>query len=479
MLIGNPEHFAIDVSWLPNPEADGFMPAEAATWAQLKLYADGRIISSNVDAGGGFSESIFCSPLPLATWVLRCWSAIFFEEARPFPRGPDDPFEFLDEYGAAIQTRDDDRADEDAEKLRSWWVSHDIRGGRNGQALPDVLLWRQGPRLQIWWRPDDRPFASANLRFDAAGGLVELDVTAAADLLSTFCDEVRDRLDSAGIGDEDSYAAEFRRLRHEFGDDRHRFLALVSASGLDDDGFERVADLESETVGAIKAGRSPSEEVWRSVTRRFDLEDAAVVPRASDVTGGSAVLALFRSAAPRLTPDDVDELKNLVERARRRDGAGGPLEALQRALPAIPVGAFPRAYRTGHARARVVREAMGLAPEEPVEVEERLEALLERGIEPCRLSDPSIDGVSLWSERLGPVVAINEASRMGSTSWGRRMALESSGLNFAEDDAFVHVMRTFSVGATVAAHQLYNHGFIDDGRRDHLLARYGSPIADA
>lgn len=531
MRIGNAEQFALDVDWIDlGDSAERFAPADVATWSSLKIYVAGRLLTANVDSGGKYAEQVFGSPLPLCTWFLTHLDSLIAKETRPTRSGPDDPFAYLEQMWGVLENQDSEESDILAEDVRTWWVSHNIRGGRDGMALPDLLFWRQGSWMYAWWRADPEPFASANVRFVPGEGQTRLSISAIADALLELCGIVEERLNSQGVGTDDDWrVGEFLDLHHTVWSERSRFLSVLTESGLDAARFSLATGISEENVAAIIEGASPTKNNWERVIGAFDLPVQDSVPTLHETMVGSGVLALFRSAAPVLTRDDVSALMALISFSRERssstsiEGLRVLRENLRDDLRVSDNKRALAAYAIGQSRARIVRDILGIEPRDPVDIEQIVKELLgSTEVMECDLSDNSIDGVSLWSETIGPLVAVNRRSRKAQTSWGRRMtlahelchivfdsaggrslgiasgtpwaplvlervanafaaefvlpraALEPFDGRFEQDEEFCRLMDRYQVGATVAAHQLRNHGFISSSSAEYYISTYAS-----
>jgi hypothetical protein len=525
MRIGDPTEFAIDLDWLdPGPSSDHLTPSDAATWAGFKLFISGTIVTANVDVAGRYSESVFGSPLPLCDWALSHWNSLIGTEERPQRSRIDNPFIYVEElesYHTFISG-----SEAAIEDIRRWWESHNLRGTSDGLALPDVFLWRQGPWMTAWWQTDKEPFAHSNLKFVPAAGSAQLSVKLVVDVFTTLFEVLEDRLNSQGVSDTEDWRAEaFRRANLEIESQASVFRSLFAESGLDAERFSLVVEIpESEVLRALE-GYAPTVGTWKQISDTFDIATTSGIPSLRTASTGSGVLALFRSAAPTLTRDDILELKRIVSYGRSIQVSSAEINHLQhelRELERFVSRVNEEAFRVGQRRARTVRELLEIGPSQPVGIEMLLQDLLDGPVVNCGLSDVSIDGVTLWSDRIGPLVAVNTHSKMGSTAWGRRMALahelchvlfdslqgrtlgiasgdwapltlEKIANAFAAefllprsalaahdrdwemDSNFQWLMNHFEVGAHVAAYQLKNHGFIREDVAQVLIARFGTP----
>ena len=134
-------------------------------------------------------------------------------------------------------------------------------------------------------------------------------------------------------------------------------------------------------------------------------------------------ILLFRSASPTLTPVDVDALAELcAKELGRSDALLAPLREY------APCQCPPEeATADGYDRALVIRERLGLSPEQPlrdeVDFETKLLPRLGIGVEDVSLVDARVEALSRGGAGYGPTIAVNRNGRFSPTPWGRRMSL--------------------------------------------------------
>ena len=161
-------------------------PVLSRTWGRLKIEAGGKLVSESIDhRSGSVHDGIYGSAFPLSQWIVENWWFLLNESYR-FP--------------ARDNSRDLARNASD----RAWVQRHSLLAAREGGALPDLTIYRDGASIVARWAPDidSEPMLSL-LRFIGSGE-VRIDPPDAEQGLAEFVTRVVDRLD--GIEDLDAKA---------------------------------------------------------------------------------------------------------------------------------------------------------------------------------------------------------------------------------------------------------------------------------
>jgi hypothetical protein len=282
----------------------------ATTWARLDLSIGDLCASEAIDLRSNSRRTgIYGSLFPLAAWIVEHWWQLMHE---PSPRSP---------------LRSGRVAPVD---LRGWFQRHSLLAARDGGALPDLTIARDGDEILLQWEPDPAAGASRRLRF-VGQGAARVHAEDFERELSAFVDAVLARLNEH-LSEEE----EVRRLtdawnvvRSADGPERTlcESLAVMGVDPYDPD--EATDDL----IGAVERGirNLPS-----------DL-------RADLLEGSSA-----ESFAANL--DWVEQ---------ERSGLGGTIVAAS--FPTIHLPASPTSHETGYLAAHRVRsELLGLRSDDPV-----------------------------------------------------------------------------------------------------------------
>lgn len=139
----------------------------AATWARFSLKIGDAFITTLHDHRSRSVRHHVLVPLyPIAEWIASHWWSLLFEAETPV------------------------RAD--------YEQRHNLRLGREGFALPDLLIKSTGQRALIEWRPTE--IADARVGFPGRGSHV-LDLAVVRDAFAELIETVLARLDEAGITD--------------------------------------------------------------------------------------------------------------------------------------------------------------------------------------------------------------------------------------------------------------------------------------
>ena len=162
------------VEWL---DAPGVRDAVLArTWARLVIEANGRLVTEVVDQRADSRRgSVYGTVFPLCRWIVENWWFLL-NESYPFPA----PYSSLD-----LARRPSDRA---------WVQRHSMLTAREGGALPDLTIHRDGKMVVARWVPDRSDESLSPIRFTGSGE-VRMDPEQAAQGLGDVVRLVLDRLD--------------------------------------------------------------------------------------------------------------------------------------------------------------------------------------------------------------------------------------------------------------------------------------------
>jgi hypothetical protein len=121
----------------------------AATWARLSLSVGDLCASEAIDLRSSSRRTgIYGSLFPLAEWLVEQWWQLMHE---PSPLAP--------MPGGRGATAD----------LRGWMQRHCLLAARDGGALPDLTIARDGDDVFLRWEPDPVVGESSRLRFVGQG----------------------------------------------------------------------------------------------------------------------------------------------------------------------------------------------------------------------------------------------------------------------------------------------------------------------
>lgn len=122
----------------------------AATWARLSLHVGDLCVSEAIDVRSDSRRTgIHGSLFPLAEWLVEHWWHLLCE---PSPRAP------VPGGRAALPL------------MRSWVQRHNLLAARDGGALPDLTIVRDGDDVLLQCESDPVSRAPTRLRFVGQGG---------------------------------------------------------------------------------------------------------------------------------------------------------------------------------------------------------------------------------------------------------------------------------------------------------------------
>ncbi len=154
----------------------------AATWSRLSLNVDGLCASEAIDFRSNSRRSgIYGSLFPLAEWLVEQWWQLLHE---PSPRSP--------VPGGRAAPR----------FLRSWVQRHNLLAARDGGALPDLTISRDGDDICLHWEADPTARSPSRIRFVGQGS-VRVPAADFEQTLGDFVDAILARLDERASGNED------------------------------------------------------------------------------------------------------------------------------------------------------------------------------------------------------------------------------------------------------------------------------------
>ncbi len=300
-----------EIEWLEAPGvADRLL---AATWARLRIQAgDADVIDLLHLPSNNRRPAVYGPVLPLVEWFVENWWPLLYE---PSPTSPLFPGRGAPRW-----------------KL-PWAKRHNLLAAREGTALPDAVLARDGADIVVRWFPDGREEGPRRVRF-VGDGVARVPAQAFEDAVSALVSSTLARLNELAPGDEsvqglaDAWAAILRS------DDEERDLCCsLACLGVDPYDPGEATDPLVELVGGINREFQEAAEI------RDDL---------------------FEGTPPTLLAAAVDWVRENL-----------PSLDVVRAAPAYPT--LPStwatsAHQSGYQFARRVRsELMGFGPNDPID----------------------------------------------------------------------------------------------------------------
>lgn len=298
-----------DIDW---KEAPGVRdPVLARTWCALTIRVGDQVVTRVSDRRTrGWRNAVYGSVFPMCAWVVDNFWFLLYE-----------PYRWAAPYGSRDLARN--AAD------RPWVHRHSLLAAREGGALPDFTLCRDGAAVLARWLRDGGDASHPFLRF-VQEGLMRLEPEDARRGLARLVDAVLARV-------ADMREPEVAQLRDDWRD------------------LQRLPpDEESLCIWSARLGINAhyEDELSDADARRLrSVIDLLEPPLTED---------LFETAAIETINQDVEwigEAHRLARRARRR--AAPRLDPLSAADVTLRNGQ-PPAYAAGYASARAVRQRAGV-----------------------------------------------------------------------------------------------------------------------
>lgn len=493
-LIGNRNTLAFELTPVAPTWELRYAP-ERAAWAGLAIWAGGRNLCLHVAPGSAELEERLYVPLgPVADWLVRSFPAIEFEErAALFPttRRLHEDVERWANAPPPESVSEDDWIDAREE----WWTHHFLDAGAEGARLPNVAFVRDDEELVVTWSAPRFPGQEAPAMLSEEG-----QVAFAWDdgriVLEQFAARVADWLRREGAGDVYPWAGLAQPL-------------AAAAPPL----TERLALFTGRRVAALLALLAA--DSVEDLLHRLDLDERRDDPAASPQC------QILRDLSPTATPELGREVTELGERAGREDA---PSLARWRAARAIALDASRPArspVQAGYLAARELRrslqldgqpiglpdlvQAVGLAyrhQDVPGRLDRMLVAFRDGG-SPSAVTLQTPRTARPWGQRFEAARAAGHllldplrAGCIGAASgpYGQETRHRRSGAfaaelllpeaaiarasggrldGAAEPAVFEGLLEEFGIGASAAAYQLWNRGWLSSPDvRDELIDRF-------
>ena len=150
-------------------------PVLSQTWCRLTIHAGGHLVSRVYDRRTkGSRIAVYGSVFPLCAWMVENYWFLISEAYR---------------WAARYGSRDLARNQSD----RAWVQRHSLLAAREGGALPDLTIYRDGDMVMAHWLKDGGDNTNENIRFGGEGW-VRLSPSDARESISQFVEIVLDRV---------------------------------------------------------------------------------------------------------------------------------------------------------------------------------------------------------------------------------------------------------------------------------------------
>jgi len=293
----------------------------ARTWAQLRITIGDSPVTQLVDKEADSVRScVYGSAFPLAEWIVNNWWFLTNESCRVRTV----------ESGRQLALRDE---------YRPWVQRHSFLAAREGNALPDLILYRDnGTVVAKWFQDPATNWKTSPVRF-IAEGQTELRPEEVEQTLASLVQSVIKRIDNLRTEDAERLKANWN---------------AVKASRMHEDALCRCAAL---------LGLDP-----------YDVEQlspklASFIERRVLKLDAQLRTDLLEAIRPDGLRNNLDWILEALKRAPRirQDQANGP-ETEPRTATDFPTSSGTTAHDLGYLAAKTFRkEFLGLKPDDPIE----------------------------------------------------------------------------------------------------------------
>lgn len=219
----------------------------ARTWCRLTIEADGQVVTRAIDnRARSIRDGVYGPAFPLCCWIVENWWFLQHEAYR---------------FRRPCGSRELARNNHD----HAWVRRHSLLAAREGGALPDLTLFRDGDAVVARWLPDDGDATHPFLRF-AGRGQTRMAVEATANGLASFINCVLERVDDLDAPEIDACRRDWAAISGATPDERELcgWSARLGMDAYDPD------ELTDEHEELMRASVSPLEAELRE-----DLLDAS------------------------------------------------------------------------------------------------------------------------------------------------------------------------------------------------------------
>ena len=252
----------------------------ARTWCRLTIEADGQVVTRAIDSRArSVRDGVYGSAFPLCCWIVENWWFLQHEAYR---------------FRRPCGSRDLARNNHD----RAWVRRHSLLAAREGGALPDLMLFRDGDAVVARWLPDYQDATHPFLRF-ASEGQTRMAVEAATNGLANFVDRVLQRVDDLQAPEIDAFRRDWTAISDATPDERE-FCGWSARLGMDPYDPDELTDQREESikasVPALEAGLRA--DLLDASTADGLSADAAWITAAHDIAVSAGTRAASKPKPP-------------------------------------------------------------------------------------------------------------------------------------------------------------------------------------
>ncbi len=498
-MIGNPSTFGIDLIPVAPSWQTRYAP-ESGAWAGVAIWVGGVNLSRHlVDGTDEVREYLFVPTAPLADWLVSSFSAIAFEERAIFHGG----YSLHEKVRSWATSAIPGGLDEDhwLDLREAWWKRHFMRAGSEGARIPNIAFGRDDTDLVLEWDTPRFGRERSIAMLDPAGSY-RIDWETGVDVLEEFVTTVGGWVCEAGLAAEFTWALDESPLRGHLGPFETR-LSLFTARSIDDlkllfgtDTFASLLDCLNLQAGSEDPAASPECQVLRDLGPTRDPGVGSLLRNLGEHTRDQRPASLARmhdlrsiaaeAARGAATPEEAGQAAAFE--VRHHFGLnGGPINDHSELLEGAGIRQLDQTVASYLDRMAVAARSDGSAwyalTENPWS-----QAPWAQRFEACR----ALGHVLLDPFRESAIGAASGAFSQGarrrrSGAFAAELLLPESALarlsdgrldGAADPDAFSNILHEYGVGATTAAHQLLNRGWLSSRDvRDELIEHFAAPDA--
>jgi Zn-dependent peptidase ImmA (M78 family) len=353
------ERLTFKLNWLPSNDQ-----AKRLTTADFTVLVDGDAIwPTHFEADVRLEIQVD----DLLAHLTEFWKPLMLRQTYPIRVAPERPSLLRAEAEKRWATEPTPVMEREDERVTAFEEAHDLSRGFAGLfGLPPLWLLRAGEY-----------FISETATF-----LCRLRFATVRDALANVGDEIADRLE---------------------GSREERWTDLIYA-------------WRRRDIGAPTVLLAWSTGLDREVAEAFVEQGALCAPtNVADAANDNDELRIAARMASALPPEQISQIIELVRKFPKCDAPN--LNDLSRRVRAYIDGAFRdhRPHEQGEAAANFVRERLGFASVQFIDVVATIESLGVT-IYPQPVQPSTLDALAVWGQRHGPAVLLNEASKRVSRS---------------------------------------------------------------
>lgn len=258
-------------------------PVLARTWCRLTIEVDGQVVTRAIDdRARSVRDGVCGSAFPVCFWIVENWWFLLHEAYR---------------FHRPCGSRDLARHDDD----RAWVRRHSLLAAREGGALPDLTLFRDGDAVVTRWLRDGPDATHPFLHF-ANEGQARLDAGAAADGLSGFVNCVLERVHDLDAPELDAFRRDWAAISGAPPEERE-LCGWSARLGMDpydpDDVTDRFEELLRTSVAPLEAALR--QDLLDASTSNGLPADIAWIANARGLAGGAGGAASNPNPPPMTT----------------------------------------------------------------------------------------------------------------------------------------------------------------------------------